>query len=45
MDEFKTFPVCEHFDVLDALGNGTSAMNKSRVPFFVLSGKTGALRL
>jgi len=37
-DEFRTFPSCEHFDVLDALGNGISCLNKSRSLMFVLSG-------
>jgi len=27
-DEFVTFPRCNHFDVLDALGNGVSKMQK-----------------
>jgi len=37
-DEFKTFPSCVHFDVLDALGNGISCLNKKSAPFFILSG-------
>ena len=37
-DEFNTFPSCSHFDVLDALGNNISCLNKSAAPFFILTG-------
>lgn len=38
MDEFITFPACEHFDVLDALGNCCSIQRKKAVLIFGLSG-------
>lgn len=38
-DEFRTFPSCAHYDVLDALGNAVSCINKKNVPFFILSGR------
>jgi len=37
-DEFRTFPSCDHFDVLDALGNGVSCLGKKSGLMFVLSG-------
>ena len=37
-DEFRTFPSCAHFDVLDALGNAVSCIKKKNVPFFILTG-------
>ncbi len=37
-DEFRTFPSCEHFDVLDALGNAVSCLSKKSTLMFILSG-------
>lgn len=37
-DEFRTFPVCEHFDVLDSLGNNIAASSTKAVLIFALSG-------
>jgi len=37
-DEFITFPKCEHFDVLDALGNGISKMVKKGALIYALHG-------
>lgn len=37
-DEFTTFPSCRHFDVLDALGNACSVLDKKDTIFFILSG-------
>ena len=37
-DEFRTFPVCEHFDVLDSLGNNIAASAKKSVLIYALSG-------
>jgi phage terminase large subunit-like protein len=37
-NEFVTFPKCEHFDVLDALGNGISKMRKKGAMIFALHG-------
>lgn len=36
--EFITFPKCEHFDVLDALGNGVSKMRKKGALIYSLHG-------
>jgi phage terminase large subunit-like protein len=36
--EFITFPKCEHFDVIDALGNGISKMIKKGVMIYALHG-------
>jgi len=36
--EFKTFPKCEHFDVLDALSSGVFKMEKKGALIFALSG-------
>jgi len=36
--EFITFPKCEHFDVIDALGNGVSKMVKKGAIIFALHG-------
>lgn len=38
IDEFRTFPVCEHFDVLDSLGNNIAVSTKKAVLLFALSG-------
>jgi len=37
-DEFRTFPVCEHFDVLDSLGNNIASATKKAALIFALSG-------
>jgi len=37
-DEFNTFPMCQHFDVLDALGNACSVLGKKAVLIYALSG-------
>ena len=37
-DEFITFPKCEHFDVLDALGMGISKMTAKGAMIFALHG-------
>lgn len=36
--EFITFPKCEHFDVIDALGNGVAKMIKKGVMIYALHG-------
>lgn len=36
--EFITFPKCEHFDVIDALGNGVAKMVKKGVMIYALHG-------
>lgn len=36
--EFKTFPQCEHFDVLDALASGVWKMEKKGALIYALSG-------
>jgi phage terminase large subunit-like protein len=36
--EFLTFPKCEHFDVLDALGNGVSKMSKKGALIYAFGG-------
>ena len=36
--EYKTFPKCEHFDVLDALSSGMFKMEKKGALIFALSG-------
>ena len=36
-DEFVTFPKCEHFDVIDALGNGISKMVTKGALIYALS--------
>jgi len=38
LDEFRTFPVCEHFDVLDSLGNNIAVSAKKAALIFALSG-------
>ncbi|MFX0070707.1 MAG: hypothetical protein ACFFAO_06415 [Candidatus Hermodarchaeota archaeon] len=38
-DEYKTFPSCKHFDVLDAVGNAVGALNKKSAFLFVVSGR------
>ena len=37
-DEFRTFPLCEHFDVLDALGNGCSIFSLKSSLIYALHG-------
>jgi len=37
-DEFRTFPMCEHFDVLDALGNNCSIFSVKSAFMFALHG-------
>lgn len=37
-NEFKTFPTCEHFDVLDALSSGMFKMEKKGALIYALSG-------
>ena len=38
VDEFRTFPLCEHFDVLDALGNNCSIFSVKSSLIFSLYG-------
>lgn len=38
VDEFRTFPLCEHFDVLDALGNNCSIFSVKSSLIYVLHG-------